>query len=86
MGITLDDFRKVEFTGITKPISIPDDRMVTAIFKVRERDYIPSKVQLRARIDSEMFTGSFIAADLREIDADDKVISIAISRPLELID
>jgi hypothetical protein len=86
MGICLDDFGKVEFSGTIRPASIPDDQRVTAIFKVMEAHYVPKKVQLRARMDSEMFTGSFIAADLKEINADAKVISIAISRPLDLIE
>jgi len=84
MGISLDNFKKVEFTGTARPEPISADRTLTAIFKVTEADYVPPKVHVRARIDSMMFTGSFVAGDLWELESDQRVISLAISRPLGL--
>lgn len=85
MSISLDDLKKVEFTGTTKSSQVSPGETLTAVFKVKEPDYVPPRVQLRARVDSRMFTGSFIAADLNEIETDENVISLALSRPLQLI-
>lgn len=86
MTISLDDLKKVELAGSTKSSPLAPGETVTAIFRVNQPDYVPSKVHVRARVDSNIFTGSFVAADLNEIESDAQVESIAISRPLKLIE
>jgi len=86
MPISLDDLKKVELRGTTKSASISPDETLTAVFKVSEPDYVPPKVKLRARVDSNLFTGSFVAADLNEIESDANVVSLALSKALNLIE
>jgi hypothetical protein len=87
MRISLDDLKKLELTGTTaaRAVKFDPDEILTAIFKVKKSNYVPESVKLRARIDEQMFTGEFAARDLHEIESDDNVESIALSRPLRLI-
>lgn len=85
MGISLDNLEKIELTG-TASSSIDQDDILTAILRVKQPDYVPAGVTLRARIDENMFTGNFKAEDLKDIGSDENVLSIAISRRLHRID
>jgi hypothetical protein len=85
MGISLDNLEKIELTGTTSS-SIDQADILTAILRVKQPDYVPTGVTLRARIDENMFTGSFKAEDLKDIESDENVLSIAISRRLHRID
>jgi hypothetical protein len=86
MSILLDNLKSVELTdNIESPVISPDETL-TAVFEVKEPDYVPQKVRLRARVDSKMFTGSFTAADLKDIESDANIVSLELSRPLRLIE
>lgn len=87
MRITLDDLEKLELSSITASAESqfhPDD-VLTAILKVKKRNYVPKNVKLRARLDDQMFTGEFTAGDLKEIDSDKNVESVSISKRLRRI-
>ncbi len=62
------------------------DETVEAIFKVRQPDYVPSVVTLRARIDATMFTGTLPARDLEVVRADPKLESVEVSKRLRIVD
>ena len=88
MGINLDDLKKLELSSTTAAAAeqySPDD-IVTAILKVKKRNYVPKNVKLRARIDEEMCTVEFPARELKELEADDNVASVALSKRLNKIE
>jgi uncharacterized protein (DUF58 family) len=73
---------KLEFTSSGGKAKPSPGESVTAIVKVRRGDYVPKGVTLRARIDATMFTASFDAGLLPQLEADPEVESIALSKPL----
>ena len=76
---------KLEFAGSTQPPLDPDEP-VEAIIQVREADYVPAEVRVRARIDATMFTAELAAGALDRVQADPRVVSVALSRRLRLIE
>ena len=86
MKISLDDLDKLELASAPARQEINPDEDLTAIFKVNKSKYVPKCVKLRARIDPKRFTGSFTARHLKSIESDKNVISVALSKPLRMID
>ena len=70
---------KVEFSSIPKGEKL--EGRLTAIVKVR-KNHVPRNVTIRGRISPEMMTCEFDAAELANLEKDNKVISISIARPL----
>lgn len=88
MKISLDDLEKVELTDRSsiEGMEIDPDETLTAIIKVNEADYVPNDVKVRARIDSNMITGSFPAKSLKELQSDPKVESFSLPERLQMIE
>lgn len=88
MKISLDDLEKVDVTESTtfEGVEIDPDESLTAIIKVNEADYVPKDVQVRARIDSNMITGSFPAKSLKKLQSDPKVESLSLPERLQMIE
>jgi len=86
MRILLNDLDKLELSSASARQDIDPNEDLTAIIKVKRREYIPKGVKLRARIHPRMFTGSFAARYLRSLEADKNVLSVALSKPMGLID
>jgi hypothetical protein len=84
--VELDDLSKLEFSSQPRRGSLPDDAQVSAIVKVRQSNYVPPGVSIRARIDDKMFTASCRADKLRELERDPQVESVALAQRLENID
>lgn len=87
MRIKLDDLKKLELSGSTAAAAEqlhPDD-VLTAILKVKRRNYVPKGVKLRARVDDLMFTAELPAGELKEVESDRNVESVAISKRLRRI-
>jgi hypothetical protein len=85
MAISLEDLKKLEFSGKTlRKAFAPTDRL-EAIMKVKVADYVPPRVTVRARIDPRMFTGAFLAADLPALEADPNVEVVSLAHPLPSI-
>lgn len=80
----LSDLDKVE-AAPPSVLGAPTDP-VTAIIRVAEPLYVPHHVQVRARVSPLIFTAQFPADALEEIEADEKVESISLSRPLRMIE
>ena len=59
---------------------------VEAIIKVKEDDYVPPGVKVRARIDATMLTGEMPTSILPDLESDPKVASVSVSRRLRIID
>ena len=84
MAMSSDDLDKLRSAGV-EPEPDPDQQ-VTAIFRVRTPGYVPRGVDVRSRIDDEMFTGTARASRLEEVRRDENVVSVAAAEPLDLID
>jgi hypothetical protein len=88
MRIELDDLKKLELGGSTATAAeqfSPDD-IVTAILKVKRRNYVPKEVKLRSRVDDLMFTGELAARELKKVESDNNVVSVAVSKRLRRIE
>lgn len=57
-----------------------------ATFKVNRAGYIPHEVELRKRIDEYIFTASFPGAAIEHLNKNQFIVSIALSRKLNMID
>ena len=78
-------YRKV--TGLTE--AGPDDKSagkLRAIVKVNVDGYVPENVEVRQRIDDTMFTADFFSERLDQLEADDSVASVAVSKKLDTIE
>ena len=62
------------------PLSRNPSDVVRAIIKVKEPDYIPGCVTLRASISSFILTGEFKYSDLESLEIDPKVESVSINK------
>lgn len=80
MGIIVDHLQKVEST--VSQGEVDPEQTVTAIIKVRKPGYTPPNVNVRARIDPNMFTASFAAKHLKAFEGDENIENIALSKPL----
>ena len=58
---------------------------VEVIVKVKEADYVPSGVAVRAQVSPMLFTSVVPAGELARIEGDPKVQSVAVSSPLRTV-
>jgi len=79
--IKLEDLEKVESSSVI-PLAKLDADVVQGIIKVNVEDYVPKGVQVRAAISPLIFTAEFKPADLEALESDEKVVSVAINKPL----
>jgi hypothetical protein len=84
--ISLDELVELEIEDAAPVAQVPPDETLTAIFKVTRPRYVPEQVNLRARIDDEVFTGSFSAGCLSALHKDKKIASVEIARPMKVIE
>jgi hypothetical protein len=80
--ISLDDLHKVEASSIITLAHNASD-VVQAIIKVKETNYVPECVRLRASIGPDIFTAEFKYDDLESLEQDPKVASVSISKDLK---
>lgn len=80
--INLNELHKVEASSVL-PLAHKTSDLVQAIIKVKEANYVPRCVRLRALIGSGIFTGEFKYDDLESLEQDPKVESISISKELK---
>ena len=80
--INLDDLHKVEASSAIPLAHEPSD-VVQAIIKVKESNYVPLCVRLRAEIGPDIFTGEFKYDDLETLEHDPKIESVSISEELK---
>lgn len=80
--INLDELHKVEASSII-PLAHKASDVVQAIIKVKETNYVPQCVRLRASIGPDIFTGEFKYDDLESLEKDPKVASVSISKDLK---
>ena len=83
--IKLDSLQKLESSSVSKP-EIDDDKLVDAIIKVRDENYVPEGVKLRAKIDPYLFTCTILGANLSDLEQDPGVLSIALETQLRNIE
>lgn len=79
--IKLDELHKVEATSVV-PLAQNASDVIRAIIKVREPDYVPASVNMRASIGPYIFTGELKSGDLESLERDPKVESVSISKKL----
>ena len=80
--IKLDELNKVEATSAI-PLAQHASDVVQAIIKVKNADYVPEYVRLRASVSPHIFTGEFKHGDLKSLEQDPKVESVSISKKLK---
>jgi hypothetical protein len=82
---------RVSSTGLPKVRGgvdgkLADAAMLTATVKVSEPGYLPPSVKLRGWIADDILTADIAPDQLAALDADPNIVSIAIARPMRLID
>ena len=76
--------KKLELTSApVKPLR--RGATVTAILKVKQPDYVPQGVQVRARADAMVFTAAFRTELLAQLETDPAVVSISLPKRLRII-
>jgi hypothetical protein len=79
--ITTSKFRKVQ--GVPKEETLGSLEMIVT---VKESNCVPSGMKVRSRVDPTMFTAEAPADMLSRLEDDPKVTSVAVSRPLRIIE
>ena len=85
MKIDLDDATKLGSSSVKRRLA-EGVGVVEVVVKVREPDYVPTNVRVRAKIDARMFTGEIAASELENLERDPQVVSVAMGKKLHLID
>ena len=86
-GFTVKQGRFPKVTGYVEGLTPTGaGERVSAILKVKSKGYVPDSVTLRERIDETLFTADIELAVLENLEADDEVSSVAISRNLKLVE
>jgi hypothetical protein len=75
--------KKVRSSVAVEAADLPEK--VEMIVKVKEDDYVPAGVNVRARVDATMFTAEASPSLIARLEHDPKVRSVAVSRPLRII-
>jgi len=79
--IKLKDLSKVESSSVI-PLTTNASETVQAIIKVKDADYVPKGVKVRASISPHILTGDLKRGDLPALERDPQVESISISKRL----
>lgn len=85
MEIELNKLTKVSY-GASGRTALDPDEVVEAILKLKTAGYVPTGVDVRARLDATMITGTFPARVLEQIEADPNVLSVALSKRLRIVE
>lgn len=86
-GFKIQQNRYRKVTGFTE--AGRDDKpagKLRAIVKVNFDGYVPDDVEVRQWIDKTMFTADFFSERLDQLEADDSVASVAVSKKLDIIE
>lgn len=81
-----DDLPALTVTTLAQPQAADHEAVIEAIVQVRQADYVPRQVTVRAWVDSTLFTCAMRAEDLSTVQDDPQVVSVAPSTPLRLIE
>lgn len=83
MAIDLKSLRKLESVPASEQARERDeDERVLVLIKLRAGAAPPAYVAQRSRISQELFSSEISVADLRRLESDPSVESVALSRPL----
>ena len=85
-AVDLSKLSKLEYASGKTHKPADADEKLEAIVRVKQDDYVPAQVKLRARIDSQMFTGIVQACDLKAVESDPMVEAVSVSKPLRIVD
>lgn len=77
--IKLEELSKVESSSVI-PLALNSAETVEAIIKVKDADYVPDRVKVRASISPHILTGEFKQGDLPALEQDPQVESISINK------
>ncbi len=84
------EIQKNRYSKVSGVAEAKHDKLETnklrAIIKVNVEGYVPDHVELRQRIDGEMFTAEFASDLLDRLEEDERVASVAVSEKLDIID
>lgn len=80
--IKLEELSKVESSSVI-PLATNASETFQAIIKVKDADYVPKGVKVRASISPHILTGDLKQDDLPALEMDPQVESISISKRLK---
>jgi hypothetical protein len=87
MAIDLKTLRKVDSGPPSRQIVARDEKeRFVIIVKLHEGAELPAYVLVRSMISAQLFTGEVSGADLTRLETDPAVQSVALSRPLAIIE
>ncbi|RVU17791.1 hypothetical protein [Methylobacterium oryzihabitans] len=86
-GLTLTriPFKKVRGASRLSALAMKRGGVVGVIVRVSEPGYVPPGVTVRSRVDALLMTAEAPASHLTALDADPKVESVKLSRPLRVV-
>ena len=79
MKFNLDDLKKLESSSVTPDVAIGDGPFA-AIVEVKEDDYVPKGLKVRAQIGPKMFTCEVTRQQMATLEKDSRVASIALNK------
>lgn len=85
MSISLKDLKKTEASSISPKLKRQNNKLLSAIIKVNDSNYIPKDVKVRAKISKKLFTAQFKADILPKLEKDEKIVSISLSKKMRQI-
>ena len=77
MSVRPNDLSHLDPTGSGNAKKFDPNEIIEAIVKVRQDNYVPPTVKLRARVDATMFTCELSAGALKQVEADPNVVSVS---------
>ena len=86
MSIRLQDLKKIESSPPSALSERDENERMEVIVKVREPDYVPPGVIVRAQIAPVLFTSEVPAKMLAKLERDPQVVSVSISKKLRMIE
>lgn len=81
----LSDLKKLKIREVKEEKPSPGQQ-VKAIVRVSEGGYVPPGVNVRSRIDDQIFTAEMPADRVPALREDARVVSVEVSHPLQKID
>jgi hypothetical protein len=77
---------KIDLPASAAARGLQDGRLYAVVIKVARPGYVPEGVTVRARAGREILTAEASGAVIERLAGDPLVVSVSVSRPLQLID
>lgn len=77
---------KIDLPASAEAQGLEDDRRYAVVIKVARPGYVPEGVTVRARAGEAVLTAEASGAALKRLAGDPLVVSVSVSRPLQMIE